>query len=426
MPTLQISFVRLLLILSIGTSFYLLGSAQMLKAEDGESKLATPIPSLPYSITSPGVYSVNTEFPALTIASGAAIVINANNVTLELNGHSIFNSNAANTAKGVYAYDHKNVTVRNGTMRGFSIGIDLLSSVTNGSLSNGNVVEDLVVNGSSWLGIRVWGNANVVRRCTLTNSGGTASNDGNGYGLTVQAGTGNRVFDNDITGVTATDATHLGYGIFIGTATDTFIVNNRIGQSKYGIYYASGSTGKYRDNIISDAVTYSFVLGSDAGGNVMSGDGNGDGMADSWETTYFNTTSVNPNGLAPNGSGLTNIQMYLLGLSPLVAQVSSSLAPVNGVTVNLSGTQAILSWSSSGSGIQFYCVQTSINSGTTWFNQAVVPGSSLSLSMSGLTLGAAYSFRVVAVDSSGFSSPSTPDSAPLITLTTPSGAVLVP
>lgn len=397
-----------------------------LHAQDSESKLGTPVTSLPFNITAPGVYSVNTELPTTTMQSGAAITISADNVTLELNGHNISNTNASNAAEGIYAYDHKNVTVHNGAVRGFWIGVDFPSSVTDGSKSSAHKVEGIAVDGSTWFGIRVYGSGNVVRRCQVTNSGGSTAGDNNGYGIIVQTGSGNLVTDNEVTGVKAANSSHASYGICLLGGTGAFVLNNRVAQTGTGIYYDGGTSGKYRDNLASDSVTTPFVGGTNAGGNGMSGDENGDGVGDSWEKTYFNTLNVDVNALASNGSGLTNLQMYVLNLSPLVEQHSSSLTPVTGLKLALSGTQATLSWTNAGSGIQYYGIQYSVDGGTTWLGQTAILGNLSSVAMSGLTLGANYTFRMASVNQSGFSSPSASDTAPLITLTTPSGAVLVP
>ena len=40
------------------------------------------------------------------------------------------------------------------------------------------------------------------------------------------------------------------------------------------------------------------------------------GISDGWKITYFGTTSVDPNAKTPGGSGLTNLQAYLLGYDP--------------------------------------------------------------------------------------------------------------
>ena len=423
------TFMRILqticLLFVLPLAFAYSSPTSSLRTEEGESKLGTPITSLPYSINASGVYSVTVDLPSTSMASGAAITVNSDNVTIELNGHSIANSSASTTAEGVYGLDHKNVTVRNGAVCGFMIGVDLPSSVANGSLSSGNMVEDVAVSGATWIGIRVYGNGNIVRTCRVSSAGGSAANDSNGYGIIAAEGSGNRVLDNNVAGVKAADNSHASYGIWMYQTSDCMAILNRVSQAQYGVAYVSGASGKYRDNLIGPSISYPFSGGTDAGDNGVSGDENDDGVSDSWETTYFGTVNVNLSAFAPNASGLTVLQMYQLGLDPLIEQSSSTLTSATGLTVALSSTQASLSWADPGTSIQYFSVQSSTNGGTTWSNVFAVTGNTFSAAVMGLTLGTKYSFRVTAVGQSGFSTPSTTDSAPVITLTTPLGALLV-
>lgn len=99
--------------------------------------------------------------------------------------------------------------------------------------------------------------------------------------------------------------------------------------------------------------------------------------------------------------------------------------PTN-LATQLSGTSATLSWTDPVINVQTYTIQYSINGGTTWTTYGTVAGNVTSATLTGLTLGLPYSFRVTASNSSGSSSPSTNDAAPLISLVTPSGTTLVP
>jgi parallel beta-helix repeat protein len=51
------------------------------------------------------------------------IVIGANNVTLDLNGHTVFGTGASGEGAGVYMLNRTGVTVRNGTVRNFDGGV---------------------------------------------------------------------------------------------------------------------------------------------------------------------------------------------------------------------------------------------------------------------------------------------------------------
>ena len=92
----------------------------------------TEIAKLPYIITAPGIYCLQSDL-STDIATGAAIEVAADDVVLDLNRHALDGSaaGASTEAYGVYAFDRKNITLRNGTIRGFVSGV-LLNGATAG------------------------------------------------------------------------------------------------------------------------------------------------------------------------------------------------------------------------------------------------------------------------------------------------------
>jgi hypothetical protein len=101
------------------------------------------IKSLPVTINRKGVYCLTEDFET-NLNSGAAIKITANNVTIDLNGYKIENHAAGTTASGIYAFRKKNITIRNGTIRGFYVGIWLKDS------STGHRIENIRTDGNTW------------------------------------------------------------------------------------------------------------------------------------------------------------------------------------------------------------------------------------------------------------------------------------
>src|SRR5262245_30153800 len=83
-----------------------------------ETALCTAIGSMPVTITTQGIYCLTTDFN-LNLATGAAITVNTNNVVIDLNGHKIGNlaAGSGTLAKGVYAVQRQNITIKNGTIR---------------------------------------------------------------------------------------------------------------------------------------------------------------------------------------------------------------------------------------------------------------------------------------------------------------------
>lgn len=95
-------------------------------------------------------------------------------------------------------------------------------------------------------------------------------------------------------------------------------------------------------------------------------------------------------------------------------------------TVVKGSTFATLSWSDPVVSIQHFTIQGSTNGGTTWVNlTTTISGTLNTVTVTGLTLGANYIFRMTASNVAGTSSASTTDASPIITLTTPT-ATLVP
>ncbi len=106
-------------------------------------------------------------------------------------------------------------------------------------------------------------------------------------------------------------------------------------------------------------------------------------------------------------------------------EVAVPKTPAN-LTVVFGSTQATLNWSDPVISIQNFTIQSSTDGGATWSNLATVAGNTTTATVTGLTLGANYTFQVTASNAAGTSTPSTSDAAPIISLSTPSGATLVP
>ena len=180
----------------------------------------TPITSLPATIDTQGLYCLAGNL-ATSQTSGYAITINANNVTLDLNGWKI-GGQAAGTgtnAWGIYS-TAVNVTIRNGIVRGFHDGIVLMG--------RGAVVQDMLVDQNTETGIYVEGQGVRVEHNQVVDTGGsTSATDINAYGI-VANGDGSTMINNMVSGLTAT-----------GSASERGI-------------YAGGANSTVRDNVVSD------------------------------------------------------------------------------------------------------------------------------------------------------------------------------
>ena len=265
---------------------------------------------LPYVIATPGIYCVNQKLTT-NMSSGAAITINASNVVLDLNANAIGNLLApalTTTAIGVLANSRQNVTVQNGIVRGFWIGIALVDLAAPGTAS-GNAVHGITSDQSRAVGIFVEGSGSAVRnsRVVATN-GSTAMNSlfGSGppsisNGIDISgAGAqviGNEVIDTDCTNGCPSVSGTIGIEVFnapgavvwqnrvvngaMATATTSqaisieptsphsFVDYNYLAGYSQGLVFGSNGTpsdGKYRSTLTNN-VTTPYTGGTAVGTN---------------------------------------------------------------------------------------------------------------------------------------------------------------
>src|SRR5262245_11404776 len=228
-----------------------------------ETVNCTPITSLPAVIAVQGVYCLTGDL-STAITTGAAIDIQTNNVVLDLNAFKLggFAAGLATQATGIHALNRQNITIKNGTIRGFVQGVLLDDAGT----SQGHVVEDIRADGNTFRGIDVRGWRNIVRNNLVMSTGGCTSCGANAdaTGIFVN-GSGTRVLNNDVITVTKQGA-GIATGIRFDAALAGLAINNRITVADKGIDFGGGSSGKYRDNVTSD-VTTPFTNGTNIGNN---------------------------------------------------------------------------------------------------------------------------------------------------------------
>ena len=220
-----------------------------------ETTACSPIDSLPATITVQGIYCF-TQHLSTSMTSGNAIEIDTNNVILDLNGWKLggLAAGAGTNAIGIHAFNRQNITIKNGTVRGFLIGIRLEGS---GSASQGHVVEDIRADQNTFIGIEGAGDGILIRNNQVVATGGTTCCGTNivAYGVVAQFGTGSRVLNNDVIDVQK-QGSGTAWGIFLGGVSGGLAVNNRITNADVGIDFSNGgSTGKYRDNLTTNVGT---------------------------------------------------------------------------------------------------------------------------------------------------------------------------
>jgi hypothetical protein len=107
----------------------------------------TVINSVPYTISTPGTYIVGSNF-VYPSATGAAISIVISHVTLDLAGHYLYHPpsspNGTVAPVAISVRNAMNVTIQNGIIEGFIVGV--LFSYTGGTtINSGNIVQNLRV-----------------------------------------------------------------------------------------------------------------------------------------------------------------------------------------------------------------------------------------------------------------------------------------
>jgi parallel beta helix pectate lyase-like protein len=199
------------------------------------------INSVPTTINSPGVYCLDRHL-GTGLTSGAAITIASDDVTLDLGGFTLAGTaDPASTAIGIHAVGRQNVTIRDGTVRGFEEGISL-------SGGSNNLVERIRAVGNQLRGIgNVGGERNIVRHSQVLQTPGRqgAASPPSALGV---GGTGSRALDNDVfgfPGLAGPGGDLVGVGIAVG-GTGVVVQGNRIGNPpgagpSFGIVVDPGS-----------------------------------------------------------------------------------------------------------------------------------------------------------------------------------------
>jgi hypothetical protein len=207
------------------------------------NRVGIRITSLPYTISNPGFYYFGGNLSINLSGSNTVITVAADNVTLDLMGCSLTNTNPSGPAAyGVRMTGRNNVAIRNGTIVNFSEGIwESSTSGANHRISNLRLNN----NGDA---IYVRGKNHLVKDCTASK---------NYVGIWIDAGT--------ISNCVACDNTNIGirlpgagsvlgsiannntsHNFFLGTAnTATNITVNRNSASGLNpnYYRPGGSTG---------------------------------------------------------------------------------------------------------------------------------------------------------------------------------------
>lgn len=248
----------------------------------------TPISTAPTTISAPGIYCLDQNI-SYSRYMESAIVINASNVTLDLNGHQIQGDHLggvvapASATTGIISSGNSNVIIRNGTVTGLRNGISI-SGGANNLIENMNV-SDIVITG-----ISLKSDHSIVQNNIVSGMDGNLTTNPQTIVLgIVIGGIGSQVLNNTVTGlkmaVTVPTRSAIGIysyqadnarieGNFIQGGTENnndmgivmvanfpanvMVVNNRLSALAAGVNYdlwGSPATGVYSGNMTSDVTT---------------------------------------------------------------------------------------------------------------------------------------------------------------------------
>jgi hypothetical protein len=199
----------------------LVSTATPAQAAESYDNCAGTILVLPTTITTQGVWCLKGDL-ATAIASGAAITVNANNVTIDCNDFKIggLGAGLGTQTAGILVASKLNTVIRHCNLRGFAIGI-------NANGSGGHIVEDNRIEGSTRKGIQVIGAGSTVRRNLVTDTGGsTLVGSGTATGIWVEQGAD--VLDNTVAGVVPGATEGAVTGIVSKQNDGGMIIGNRI------------------------------------------------------------------------------------------------------------------------------------------------------------------------------------------------------
>ena len=184
-------------------------------------------------ITVQGIYCFTADL-ATAMTSGNAIDIQTSNVVLDLNGFKLggLGAGLGTNAFWIHALDRQNITIKNGTIRGFFEGIVLVDA----GASQGHVVEDIRADQNTFIGIDVGGSGNIVRNNQVVATGGATCCGANAqaYGIFVM-GNGPRVLNNDVINTVKRGTGTRAWGIYLAGVNGGLAVNNRITVADVGI-----------------------------------------------------------------------------------------------------------------------------------------------------------------------------------------------
>lgn len=259
------------------------GIAPVARAAESYDSCKGFVDSVPAVIGTQGIWCLRRDL-SYNAASGDAIHVAANNVTVDCNGFKLggLSAGQATDAFGIGADGTQNTTVRNCNLRGFLYGVRLEGG-------SGHLVEDNRIDGSTHVGIYSNADQATIRRNLVFDTGGRPEFNGNSHGI-YAAGDAD-ILDNTVAGVVPTtnaSGYSWAHGIHVLYSNRGTVAGNRVSglvsQGQYGWSVGIDLDDSFRIIIRDNHVTaevdgpsdYDMAIGCShvhniASGNIMAG-----------------------------------------------------------------------------------------------------------------------------------------------------------
>jgi hypothetical protein len=228
--------------------------------ETAQSVTATPITAVPFVISVPGNYFLPADLSFS--GAGVAIVIEANEVVLDLNGRSLKATGAAaspNVGIGIAVLNHEDVVIQNGDINKFG-AFGILLDATDGVKEHNqkNRVQRVNFNADQ-VGVQVVsGSIDVVEDCDF---------DGGSVGIVDIASLGGDRFQKDnFENQQPVEAFNAGFGVLALPGKGVLVEDCMFASIKVAGLILQGAQDKFRfDTFVSDGATH--LGGTEEGSN---------------------------------------------------------------------------------------------------------------------------------------------------------------
>jgi len=237
----------------MATGLALLPFASANAFETAQGVVATPITTLPFTITTSGNYYLPTNL-AVALATGSAITINASEVVLDLNGRSLINFASTNQANGIFVNDQVDVTIQNGDIVHFGIGV--FFSPNGSDVNAKNTALNLRLNDNTIGVASVSGTSNLVRLCII---------DGGSVGIFFDQDLGSRAEDNILEKQAPVELNTTGIAL-VSVASHGVVFDNNVVAAGGRIGQIMSGTDKFRfESFVGFATLGPLVGGTNEG-----------------------------------------------------------------------------------------------------------------------------------------------------------------